>query len=164
MKSLRRNIQKIKGLDGKKLNFALVVSRFNSRITERLLDGAVWGLRECEVENKNIRIVEVPGAFEIPQVALLIAKHQKVDAIICLGAVIRGGTPHFEYISAETARGIMEAGLLCGIPFIFGVLTVNNLRQAIERSSGKNNKGRESAFVAVEMALLFKKIQKKKLR
>jgi len=160
---LLSNIKKIIGLDGRKLRIAIVVSRFNSRITGRLLDGAVRGLKSCEVEEKNIRIVEVPGAFELPQVSLLIAKNHKVDAVICLGAVIRGGTPHFEYISAETSRGIMEAGLLLGIPHIFGVLTVNNLRQAMERSSGKNNKGREVAYSAVEMALLFKRIKAKKL-
>ena len=158
---MRIAIEKKEGLEGKKLKFAVVVSRFNPRITRKLLEGALLGLDECQVPKKNIRILEVPGAFEIPQAAAQIAKYRQVDAVICLGAVIRGGTPHFEYISAETARGIMDAGLQSGIPFIFGVLTVNSLRQAVVRTLGRDNKGREAALAAVEMALLFKQIKKK---
>lgn len=158
---MRRPVQKIRGLDGKGLKFAIVVSRFNSEITDQLLEGAIDGLRECRVEARHFQVVAVPGAFEIPQAAALIAKSRKIHAVICLGAVIRGGTPHFEYISAESSRGIMEAGLRSGVPFIFGLLTVDNLEQAIERSTGKNNKGREAALAAVEMALLFKQIKSK---
>ena len=158
---MRIAIEKQEGLEGKKLRFAIVVSRFNPRITGKLLEGARLGLGECQVPEKNIRILEVPGAFEIPQAAAWIAKYHQVDAVICIGAVIRGGTPHFEYISTETARGIMDAGLKSGIPFIFGVLTVNNLKQAVARSSGRDNKGREAALAAVEMALLFKRIKGK---
>ncbi len=159
---MRIAVEKQEGLEGKKLKFAVVVSRFNPRITGKLLEGTLRGLEECQVPKKNIRIVEVPGAFEIPQAASRIVKFHQVDAVICLGAVIRGGTPHFEYISTETARGIMDAGLQSGIPFIFGVLTVNNLKQAVVRSSGRDNKGREAALAAVEMALLFKRIKRKK--
>lgn len=158
---MRRPVQQSKALEGKNLKFAIVVSRFNLEITGELLKGALRGLKECDVEEDHIRIVEVPGAFEIPQAAAQIAKWDRVNAIICLGAVIRGETPHFEYISAETSRGIMEVGLHFDLPVVFGLLTVNNLKQAIERSTGKNNKGRESAFAAVEMALLFKRIKGK---
>lgn len=156
---MRIAVEKKEGLEGKRLKFAIVVSRFNPRITEKLLEGALLGLEECQVPEKNIRILEVPGAFEIPQAASRIAKSHRVDAVICLGAVIRGGTPHFEYISGETARGIMDAGLQIGIPFIFGVLTVDNVKQAVVRSSGRGNKGREAALAAVEMAQLFKSIK-----
>ena len=158
---MRIAVEKQDGLEGKKLKFAIVISRFNPRITGKLLEGSLRGLEECQVQKENIRIVEVPGAFEIPQAAAWIAKYHQVDAVICIGAVIRGGTPHFEYISTETARGIMDAGLKSGIPFIFGVLTVNNLKQAVARSSGRDNKGREAALAAVEMALLFKRIKGK---
>jgi 6,7-dimethyl-8-ribityllumazine synthase len=158
---LRIAVEKQDGLEGKKLKFAIVISRFNPRITGKLLEGSLRGLEECQVQKENIRIVEVPGAFEIPQAAARIVKFHQVDAVICLGAVIRGGTPHFEYISTETARGIMAAGLQSAIPFIFGVLTVDNVKQAVGRSSGRNNKGREAALAAVEMALLFKRIKNK---
>jgi 6,7-dimethyl-8-ribityllumazine synthase len=156
---LRASVNKTGNLDGKKLRIAIIVSRFNPEITGNLLQGALEGLKECQVLDKNVSVVEVPGAFEIPQAGALVAAGRRVDGVIGLGAVIRGDTPHFDYISSETARGIMDAGLAHRIPFIFGVLTVNHHRQAIERSTGKDNKGREAALAAVEMALLFKKLK-----
>ncbi|MHB8482452.1 MAG: 6,7-dimethyl-8-ribityllumazine synthase [Nitrospiria bacterium] len=156
---MRVPVKKQVGLTGKKSKFAIIVSRFNPKITGKLLRGAMTGLKECQVDEKNIMVLEVPGAFEIPQAAARVVKYRKVDAVICLGAVIRGETPHFEYISSETARGIMEIGIKTGIPVLFGVLTVNRLQQAVKRTIGKNNKGRETAFSAVEMVELFKRIK-----
>lgn len=156
-----RNIRRTKGPDGKGLKIAIVVSRFNSDITFRLLEGAKSELRNCRTSEKDIQVLEVPGAFELPQAALQVANCKRVDAIICLGAVIRGETPHFEYVSAESARGIMETGLRSGIPLILGLLTVNNLRQAKARSGGKRNKGREAALAAIEMAILYRQVRKR---
>ncbi|MBI1820851.1 MAG: 6,7-dimethyl-8-ribityllumazine synthase [Nitrospirae bacterium] len=161
---MRVPVKKPEALKGGKLTFAVIVSRFNPEITGRLLKGAMAGLKECQVDEKNIVVFEVPGAFEIPQAAAQVAKYRKVDAVICLGAVIRGETPHFEYISSETSRGIMEAGTKTGVPVLFGVLTVNSLQQAMKRAIGKNNKGREAALSAVEMAQLFKRIKAKMAR
>jgi len=161
---LRIEIEKKKNLSGKGLKFALVVSRFNSAITQKLREGAVRALEECGVGPKQVVQVEVPGAFEIPQAAAAVIRNRRVDGVICLGAVIRGDTPHFEYISAETARGIMNVGISTGIPCIFGVLTVDHMRQANERTTGRNNKGREAALAAVEMAVLIKQVRKSKAR
>ena len=140
----------------------MIVSRFNPTVTRGLLEGALSGLKETRAEEKNIEVIEVPGAFEIPQTAARVVKSRKVDAVIALGAVIRGETSHFEYISAETSRGAMQVALQSGVPLLFGVLTVNTMEQALQRATGANNKGREAALGAVEMALLFRRLKKRK--
>jgi 6,7-dimethyl-8-ribityllumazine synthase len=138
-----------------KLRFALVVSRFNEHITAKLLEGADQCLRAHGVREQNRKILFCPGAFELPQVANLLAQQKKWDAIICLGAVIRGETPHFEYISTETARGIQNVALRYSLPVVFGVLTTDTERQALDRVGGtQGNKGWDAALTALEMAAL----------
>lgn len=145
--------------DGKDLNFAIVVSRFNVFITQKLLEGAIDVLRRHHVAEEKISIVWVPGAFEIPLVAKKLAESKKFDAVICLGAIIRGATPHFEYVAAEASKGIAQVMLETGIPVIFGILTTDTIEQAIERAGTKaGNKGAEAAFTALEIANLLKKI------
>jgi 6,7-dimethyl-8-ribityllumazine synthase len=140
--------------EGKK--FALVVSRFNDFITDKLLSGAVDALTRCGASNEDIQIVKVPGAFEIPLVAKKLAHRKQVDAIVCLGAVIRGATPHFDYVSAEVSKGIAAVGMECEVPVIFGVITTDTIEQAIERAGTKSgNKGWSAAMAAVEMANLY---------
>jgi 6,7-dimethyl-8-ribityllumazine synthase len=140
--------------EGKK--FALVVSRFNDFITEKLLSGALDALIRSGAADQDIEIVKVPGAFEIPVVAKKMAKSNRFDAVICLGAVIRGSTPHFDYISAEVSKGVAMAGMESEIPVIFGVITTDTIEQAIERAGTKaGNKGWDAAIAAVEMANLF---------
>ena len=140
-----------------KLQFAIVVSRFNRRITTKLLEGAKDCLRDYGVSEKNWKVIFCPGAFELPQVANQLAVQKKWDAIICLGAIIRGDTPHFEYVSKETARGIQEVALRYSIPVVFGVLTTDNEQQALDRVGGKQgHKGWDAALTALEMADLFK--------
>ncbi len=139
--------------DGKKI--AIVVSRFNEFVTTRLLDGAVDGLTRTGVADEDITVVRVPGAFEIPLAAKRLATSGTYQAVVCLGAVIRGETPHFEYISAEAARGIAQASLESNVPVIFGVITTETVEQAMERSGTKDsNRGFEAALAAVEMASL----------
>ena len=139
------------------LRFGIVVSRFNDFVTSKLLDGALSIFKEQGVD--DVEVVRVPGAFEIPQAAKKLCSTKDYDAIVCLGAVIKGGTPHFEYISAETSRGINQVGLEFNIPVLFGVLTTNDLEQAVARSGpDSSNKGREAALAAVEMANLYRKI------
>ena len=139
--------------EGKK--FALVVSRFNDFITDKLLSGALDALVRSGAKDSDIQIVRVPGAFEIPLVAKKIATGKKVSAIICLGAVIRGATPHFDYVSAEVSKGIAQVSLESGVPIIFGVVTTDTIEQAIERAGTKaGNKGWSAAMAAVEMANL----------
>lgn len=139
--------------DGKKI--AIVVSRFNEFVTTRLLDGAVDGLTRTGVADDDITVVRVPGAFEIPFAAKRLATSGTYQAVVCLGAVIRGETPHFEYISAEAARGIAQASLESNVPVIFGVITTETVEQAMERSGTKDgNRGFEAALAAVEMASL----------
>ncbi len=146
-------------LDARGLKFALVVSRFNELITSRLLAGALDALRRLGAEEKNLLVVRVPGSFEIPQVALKLAKSGKFDAIICLGALIRGATPHFDYLSAEVTKGIAQSALETGVPITFGVITADNLEQAIERAGTKSgNKGFDAALSAVELAQVFKQL------
>jgi 6,7-dimethyl-8-ribityllumazine synthase len=146
-------------LVGKGLKFGVVVSRFNEFITTKLLEGAQDALLRHDVSQEDIDIAWVPGAFEIPLVAKKLAESKKYNAIICLGAVIRGGTPHFEYIAAEVAKGIAKVGLDTGLPVSFGVITADTLEQAIERAGTKEgNKGFEAAVSAIEMANLLKKI------
>ncbi len=146
-------------LSGRDLKFALVVSRFNDFITQRLLEGAIDALLRHEVAEDNISIYKVPGSFEIPLVAKKIAKTGNYHAVICLGAVIRGETPHFEYVSAEVSKGIANVALETEIPIIFGVITADTLEQAIERAGTKaGNKGFVAAMSAIEMANLLNSI------
>ena len=145
--------------EGKK--FAIVVSRFNDFITDRLVGGAVDALTRSGTKDKDIDIIKVPGAFEIPLIARKVALKQRHDAIICLGAVIRGATPHFEYVSAEVSKGVAVTSLETGLPIIFGVITADTLEQAIERSGSKaGNKGWDAALAAVEMANLMGAVEK----
>ena len=139
--------------DGKK--FAIVIARFNSFISDKLLEGALDTLKRSGAEDTNIDIARVPGAFEIPLVAKKFAESQKYDAVICLGAVIRGATPHFEVVVNEVSKGSAQVGLETGVPVLFGVLTTENIEQAIERAGTKaGNKGSEVAVAAIEMANL----------
>lgn len=143
--------------EGKK--FAIVVSRFNDFITDRLVGGAVDALTRSGATTQDIDIVKVPGAFEIPLVAKKMAKKGKYDAIVCLGAVIRGATPHFEYVSAEVTKGIAMVSLEFEIPVIFGIVTTDTIEQAIERAGTKaGNKGWHAAISAIEMANLIQDI------
>ncbi|MDX2448644.1 MAG: 6,7-dimethyl-8-ribityllumazine synthase [Desulfobacterales bacterium] len=143
--------------EGKK--FAVVVSRFNDFITERLVGGAVDALVRCGTRDDDIDLVKVPGAFEIPLIAKKMAQKKKYDAVICLGAVIRGATPHFDYVSAEVSKGIAVVSIESEIPVIFGIITTDTLEQAIERAGAKSgNKGFSAAMAAVEMANLLEAI------
>ena len=144
-------------IDAKGLKFGLVVSRFNDFISDRLLGGALDALTRNGADEKNLSIVKVPGAFEIPLAAKKMANSGMYDAVICLGCVIRGATPHFEYISAEVAKGIAKVSLESGVPVSFGVITADNLEQAIERAGTKaGNKGWDAAISAIEMINLFR--------
>jgi 6,7-dimethyl-8-ribityllumazine synthase len=144
-------------IDAKGLKFGLVVSRFNDFINDRLLGGALDALTRNGAKGEDLSIVKVPGAFEIPSVAKKMANSGKYDAVICLGCVIRGATPHFEYISSEVAKGIARVSLESGVPVSFGVITADNLEQAIERAGTKaGNKGWDAALSAIEMINLFK--------
>jgi 6,7-dimethyl-8-ribityllumazine synthase len=147
-------------LDASGLKFAVLVSRFNHFITDKLLEGALDAFYRHNAKSKDIKIYKVPGTFEIPMIAKTLAKMQKFDAIVCLGAVLRGSTPHFEYIAAEAIKGIALASLETGVPIILGIITADTLEQAIERAGTKGgNKGFESAMAAVEMANLLKLIK-----
>ncbi len=144
---------------GKGLKFGVVVSRFNEFITRKLLDGAQDALLRHGVIEGDIDIAWVPGSFEIPLVAKKLAQTKKYDAVICLGTVIRGGTPHFEYIAAEVTKGIAKVGLDAGLPVSYGIITADTLEQAIERAGTKaGNKGFDAAVNAIEMANLLKNI------
>ncbi|MBI4445644.1 MAG: 6,7-dimethyl-8-ribityllumazine synthase [Acidobacteria bacterium] len=150
-------------LDGKGLKFAIVVSRFNDLITERLLQGALSVLRRAGVEEQNILVVRVPGAFEIPLAAQRFAEAGNCDAVICLGALIRGETPHFDYIATEVTRGIGEVALKYNLPVSYGVITADTVEQAMDRSGLKQgNKGSEAALTAVEMATLVRRVSTEK--
>lgn len=141
------------------LRFGIVVSRFNDFICERLLGGALDALKRSGAEEKIIEIFKVPGAFEIPLLAKKLATSGRYDAVICLGAVIRGSTPHFDYVASEVSKGIASVSLEVGIPVAFGVLTTDTLEQAIERAGSKSgNKGWDAAIAAIEMANLIKQI------
>lgn len=141
------------------LKFSIVVGRFNEFIVSKLLGGAIDGLKRHGVKEEDIEIAWVPGAFEIPLVAKKLVEKNKYDGVICLGAVIRGATPHFDYVCAETSKGIANVSLNSGIPVIFGVLTTDSIEQAIERAGTKaGNKGYDSAVSAIEMANLLKEI------
>ena len=139
--------------------FTIVQSRFNEFIGDKLLEAALDCLRRHNCEERNITVIKVPGAFELPVTADKIASQKRFDAIICLGAVIRGATPHFEYISSAVSNGISQTALKYGVPIVFGVLTTDTIEQAIERSGTKSgNKGWDAALTAIEMADLFQKL------
>ena len=141
------------------LRFGVVVSRFNDFITSNLLTGAMDVFSQYGVKEDDLKVLKVPGAFELPQAARKLCSTGNFDAIVCLGAVIRGETSHFDYICAEASRGVGQVGLEFNIPVLFGVLTTENLEQAVARSgSGSSNKGRETALAAIEMASLYRKL------
>ena len=146
-------------LNGSKLRIGIVVSRFNELITKSLCDGALTTLKRCGVTEKDMTVVWVPGAFEIPVAAKKMAASGAYDAVICLGVVIRGATPHFDYVAGQAASGIAAIALETGLPVIFGVLTTDTIEQAIERAGTKcGNKGADAALAAVEMASILKQI------
>jgi len=146
-------------LSGKGLKFGLVVSRFNEFITQKLLDGARDALLRHDVNEEDIEVAWVPGSFEVPLVAKKLAQTKRFDAIICLGTLIRGGTPHFEYITAEVSKGVARISLETGLPVLFGIITADTLEQAIERAGTKmGNKGFDAAMSAIEMANLLRSI------
>ncbi len=146
-------------LSAEGFRFAIIVSRFNDFICSRLLEGAIDALNRHGALDENVFLVKVPGTFEMPLVAKKLAEGGRYDAVICLGAVIRGATPHFEYVAAEVSKGIANVSLETGIPVCFGVLTTDNLEQAIERAGSKSgNKGYEAAMAAIEMVNLFKEL------
>jgi len=151
----------VKGdLIAKGLSFGIVISRFNEFISTKLLDGAEDALLRHGADDKDISAFWVPGSFEIPAVASRLAGSKKYDAIICLGAVIRGETPHFNYITSEVAKGVAHVASTGNTPCIFGVITADTLEQAIERAGTKSgNKGRDAALSAIEMANLYKKVK-----
>lgn len=146
-------------LNGAGLKFAVVISRFNHFITGHLLDGAEDALKRHGVSDDDITVVWVPGAFEIPLVAKKLAKSGEYNGVICLGAVIRGSTPHFDYVAAEVSKGVAAVGLDTEVPVVFGVITTDNIEQAIERAGTKSgNKGWDAAITALELADLARKI------
>jgi len=147
-------------LEARGLKFGIIVSRFNSFISERLLEGAVDALVRHGVDDKTIHVARVPGAFEIPLAAKKLAGSGKYDAVICLGAVIRGSTPHFDYVASEVTKGIASVSLDSGVPIAFGVLTTDTIEQAVERAGTKaGNKGFEAAVTAIETANLLKALK-----
>lgn len=146
-------------LVAKGLKLAIVVSRFNDFISDHLLGGAMDALSRHGANTDEVEVVKVPGSFEIPYVAKKIAQTKSYDAVICLGAVIRGATPHFEYVSNEVAKGVANGAMETGVPIIFGVITTDSIEQAIERAGSKSgNKGWDAALAAIEMANLYKEI------
>jgi 6,7-dimethyl-8-ribityllumazine synthase len=148
-------------LIGEGKRFAIVVSRFNDFITEKLVSGAMDALTRTGVDPDGVHIVKVPGAFEIPLAAQKMAQTERYDAVICLGAVIRGATPHFDYVSAEVSKGVAQVSLDAGVPVIFGVVTTDTIEQAIERAGAKSgNKGWSAAMSAVEMANLMESVNR----
>ena len=145
--------------DGRNVKIAIVAGRFNEFITSKLIGGALDVLKRNDVSEENIDIAWVPGAFEIPLIAKKLANTQKYDAIITLGAVIKGSTPHFDYVCSEVSKGVAQISLQTDLPVIFGVLTTNNIEEAIERAGTKaGNKGADAAFSAIEMINLIKEI------
>ena len=145
-------------ITGKGLKFGIVVARFNEFITSKLLGGALDTLHRHEADDDNIDVAWVPGAFEIPVVAKKMAESKKYDAVLCLGAVIRGSTSHYDYVCNEVSKGVAQVGLQTGVPTIFGVVTTENIEQAVERAGTKaGNKGSDAAMAGMEMANLLKK-------
>jgi len=146
-------------LSAKGLKFAIVVSRFNNLITEKLLEGAIDCIIRHNGDERNITVVRVPGSFEIPLTAKKLAKSGKYDAVICLGAVIRGDTPHFDYVANEVTKGIAQVSLETEVPISYGILTTDTIEQAIERAGTKmGNKGFDSALTAIEMVNVLNQI------
>jgi 6,7-dimethyl-8-ribityllumazine synthase len=146
-------------LDAKGLKVALIASRFNDFVTVRLVDGALDGLVRHGADPKNVTLVKVPGSFELPQVAARLAAQGNYDAIIALGCLIRGETPHFDLIAAEATKGLAQVGVTSGVPVSFGVLTCDSMEQAIDRAGGKaGNKGWDAALAAIEMVSLFRRL------
>jgi 6,7-dimethyl-8-ribityllumazine synthase len=142
------------------LRFAIVVGRFNSFITDRLLAGAMDALVRTGADAAQIDTIKVPGGWEIPLVAAELARQHRYDAVICLGAVVRGDTPHFDYVAGEAAKGIAHASAETGVPVAFGVLTTNTMEQAMDRAGGKGgNKGYDAAMTAIEMANLMRTLR-----
>jgi 6,7-dimethyl-8-ribityllumazine synthase len=146
-------------LDAAGMRLTIVAGRFNDSVTKPLLEGALDGLREHGLDPSDVPVVWVPGAYEIPLVAQRLAGAGDVDAVICLGAVIRGGTPHFDYVAGQCAAGVTRVALDTGVPVIFGVLTTDDVDQAMERAGGsEGNKGREAALTAIEMVDLLRQL------
>ncbi|MDE3197777.1 MAG: 6,7-dimethyl-8-ribityllumazine synthase [Acidobacteriota bacterium] len=155
-----RNISFDGHLRADDLRFALVVSRFNSSVTGKLLEGALEAIAKCGGKAENIQVIRIPGAFEFPVTARALANTERYDAIVCLGAVVRGGTPHFDYVAGEAARGIAQASYDSGIPVAFGVLTTDTMEQAEDRAGGKDgNKGYDAAMTAIEMAHVLRRVR-----
>jgi 6,7-dimethyl-8-ribityllumazine synthase len=148
-----------KRVDGSALRVAVVVAQFHEDITARLLEGARDGLRDCRVSKDNVEVQWVPGAFELPLACKRLAESRNFQAIVALGCVIRGETPHFDYVAGESARGIMDAMLATGVPMAFGVLTTDDVAQAQARAGGESNKGYDAAQTAVEMALFVERLR-----
>lgn len=147
-------------LDATGLKFAIVVARFNSFITDKLLDGALGALRRTGCADNDIEVIRTPGSWELPLVVKTLAEQKRHDAIIALGAVIRGETPHFDYVAGECARHLSEIPMLTGVPVAFGVLTTNTVEQAIDRAGAKaGNKGFDAALSAIEMAQLLRRLR-----
>jgi 6,7-dimethyl-8-ribityllumazine synthase len=148
--------------EGRGRRFALAVSRFNEPVTSKLLEGALSAFRRHGVADEDVEVAWTPGAFELPLVALRLARSAQFDAVVCLGAVVRGETPHFEFVAGEAARGIRRAGLETGVPCIFGVLTTDTLEQALDRAGGDHgNKGWDAALAAMEIAGLMDSLPKR---
>lgn len=146
-------------------SYGIIVSRFNSLVTKQLLAGATDCLIRHGAKENNITVVHCPGSFEIPQVAMQLAKSADLDALICLGCIIRGETPHFEYVASEAAKGVGQVALQLGIPVAFGILTTENLEQALERAGAKaGNKGWDAAMTAIELVNTFQQLSKGKKR
>ena len=145
--------------ESEKVKIGIIASRFNDFVVGRLVDGALDGLKRHNIKEENITLVKVPGAFEIPVIAKKMAEQKQYDAIICLGAVIRGATSHYDYVCNEVSKGIAQVSLGAGIPVLFGVLTTENIEQAVERSGSKaGNKGTECALAAIEMINVIKNL------
>ncbi len=145
--------------DAKGLKFALVVSRFNEFVSRRLMDGAIDAIKRHGGREEDVTVIRVPGSFEIPAVAKKSATSDRYDAVVCLGAVIRGGTPHFDYVAAEVSKGVAAVSMEADIPVTFGVITADTLEQAIDRAGAKSgNKGFEAAIAAIEMVNLYRSI------
>jgi 6,7-dimethyl-8-ribityllumazine synthase len=146
-------------------SYGIIVSRFNNLVTKHLLEGATDCLIRHGAKDANITIVHCPGSFEIPQVAMQLAKSAKYDALICLGCIIRGETPHFEYVASEATKGVGQVALQFGVPVAFGILTTENLEQALERAGAKaGNKGWDAAMTAIELVNTFKQLSGGKKR
>jgi 6,7-dimethyl-8-ribityllumazine synthase len=149
-------------LDARELRVGLVVARFNELFTEKLLAGALDCLRRHGADDRNVQVVRVPGSFEVPLAAKVLAESGRVDAVVCLAAVIRGATPHFDLVAGEIAKGIASVGLATGVPITFGVLTTDTLEQAVERSGTKQgNKGWDAAQAAIEMANVLRALRQR---